>query len=89
MASMPAGTATRRVYVEHVMGTVVSLDARAGDAHAVPAARIWSTGEEIAALVADRGGRLRELTGPRDRVTLDAPVLRRLTGVPCAAHSLS
>jgi hypothetical protein len=88
MASMPAGTATRRVYVEHVMETVVSLDARAG-AHAVPAARIWSTGEEIAALLADRGVRLRELTGPRDRVTLDAPALRRLTGGPCAAHSSS
>jgi hypothetical protein len=87
MASMPAGTATRRVYVEHVMGTVVSLDA--GDAHLVPAARIWSTGDEIAALVADRGVRLRELTGPRDRVTLDAPALRRLTGGPCAAHSSS
>jgi thiamine biosynthesis lipoprotein len=38
---MPAGTATRRVYVEHVMGTVVSLDARAGDPRAVPAAMAW------------------------------------------------
>jgi thiamine biosynthesis lipoprotein len=38
---MPAGIATRRVYVEHVMGTVVSLDVRAGDAIAVPAAMQW------------------------------------------------
>jgi thiamine biosynthesis lipoprotein len=61
---MAAGTATRRVYVEPVMGTVVSLDVRAGDAIAVPAAMAWlhdvdarfstfSAGSEIRRL--DRG----------------------------------
>jgi predicted ferric reductase len=34
--------------------------------------------DEIAALVAERGGRLSELIGPRDRVTLDAPALAAL-----------
>src|SRR4051794_27940922 len=38
---MPAATASRDVYVEQVMGTVVSLDARAGDAHGVPASLAW------------------------------------------------
>jgi ferredoxin-NADP reductase/DMSO/TMAO reductase YedYZ heme-binding membrane subunit len=34
--------------------------------------------DEIAALVAERGGRLHELTGPRDRVRLDAAALAAL-----------
>ena len=38
----------------------------------------WSTGDEVAALVEQRGGRLHEIVGPRHQVRLDARALRRL-----------